>query len=391
MKNVPRGVWMLGLVSLFMDVSSEMIHAVLPLFVVGTLGASAALLGLLEGIAEATALISKMFSGLLSDRWRSRKGLALAGYGLATIVKPLFPLATSVAAVFAARFADRIGKGIRGAPRDAMVADMTPPHLRGAAFGLRQSLDTVGAFAGPLAAMGLMAILMMDLRAVMWVAFVPAIIAVAILALGVEEPPMAPAGARKPGFDAATAGALGAAFWRVAVLGAVMMLARFSEAFLVLKASDTGLATAYVPLVMVVMSLVYSLSSYPAGMLSDRLGRRGLLLAGLGVLILADLVLALSGSIGAVLIGVGLWGLHMGLTQGILSSLVADTAPDDLRGTAFGMFNLMSGVAMLAGSTFAGVLWDVYGSPAAFLAGGAFALVCIAGFVILPGGKSGTA
>ena len=202
---------------------------------------------------------------------------------------------------------------------------------------------------------------------------------------------MAPAGARKPGFDAATAGALGAAFWRVAVLGAIMMLARFSEAFLVLKASDTGLATAYVPLVMVVMSLVYLLSSYPAGMLSDRLGRRGLLLAGLGVLILADLVLALSGSIGAVLIGVGLWGLHMGLTQGILSSLVADTAPDDLRGTAFGMFNLMSGVAMLAGSTFAGVLWDVYGSPAAFLAGGAFALVCIAGFVILPGGKSGTA
>ena len=344
LKKIPRGVWMLGFVSLFMDLSSEMIHAVLPLFVVGTLGASAALLGLLEGIAEATAQISKLFSGVLSDRWQNRKHLALLGYGMATVVKPLFPLATSLSAVFVARFADRIGKGIRGAPRDAMVADMTAPELRGAAFGLRQSLDTVGAFAGPLIAIGLMAVLLLDIRMVMWVACVPGLIAVFILAWGVSEPAPVAAAERKPGFNLRTASALGKDFWQVAMLGAAMMMARFSEAFLILKASDAGLATAYVPLVMVVMSAVYSLSSYPAGVLSDRIGRRGLLAAGLAVLILADVVLALSQAIPAMLVGVALWGLHMGLTQGGLSSMVADTAPPHLRGTAFGVFNLASGL-----------------------------------------------
>lgn len=380
LKRLPRGIWMLGLVSLFMDVSSEMIHAILPLFVVGTLGASAALLGLLEGIAEATAQISKLFSGVLSDRWGSRKALALLGYGLAAVVKPLFPLASSVTAVFTARFIDRVGKGIRGAPRDALVADIAPPELRGAAFGLRQSLDTVGAFAGPLIAIGLMSLLLFDLRQVMWVACIPAFVAVAILFLGIEEPEHRPV-ERKPGFDLATASSLGGAFWRVTALGAVMMLARFSEAFLVLKASDTGLSTAYVPLVMVVMGLVYSLSSYPAGVLSDRLGRRGLLVAGLAVLIVADLVLAFGHSVSVMLVGVALWGLHMGLTQGILSTMVADTCPTPLRGTAFGMFNLVSGLALLAGSVLAGLLWDGYGPAATFLAGAAFAVVTLSGLV----------
>ena len=382
MTRIPRGVWMLGFVSLFMDVSSEMIHAVLPLFVVGTLGASAALLGLLEGIAEAAAQISKLFSGVLSDRWRNRKHLALLGYGMATVVKPLFPLATSLSAVFVARFADRIGKGIRGAPRDAMVADMTPPELRGAAFGLRQSLDTIGAFAGPLIAIGLMAVLLMDIRMVMWVACVPGLIAVFILAWGVSEPAPVAAPERKAGFNLRTASALGKDFWQVALLGAAMMMARFSEAFLILKASDAGLATAYVPLVMVVMSAVYSLSSYPAGVLSDRIGRRGLLAAGLAVLILADVVLALSQSIPAMLVGVALWGLHMGLTQGGLSSMVADSAPAHLRGTAFGVFNLASGLALLAGSVLAGVLWDVYGPAATFLGGATFAAATFAGLFL---------
>ena len=379
LKNMPRGVWMLGLVSLFMDVSSEMIHAVLPLFVVGTLGASAALLGLLEGIAEATAQISKLFSGVLSDRWRNRKNLALAGYGMAAIVKPLFPLASSLTAVFVARIADRVGKGIRGAPRDAMVADMTPKALRGAAFGLRQSLDTVGAFAGPLIAIGLMAVLLLDVRMVMWVACVPALIAVAILALGVSEPQQAAQGKRKPGFDIATARGLGQPFWYVAGLGAVMMLARFSEAFLILKASASGLATAYVPLVMVVMSAVYSLSSYPAGLLSDRFGRRGLLGLGLVMLIAADLVLGFGTSIPVMLTGVALWGLHMGLTQGILATLVADTAPPDLRGTAFGVYNLLSGVALLAASVIAGLIWDRAGPEAVFLTGAFFAGLTLLG------------
>ena len=376
LKSLPRGIWMLGLVSLFMDVSSEMIHAILPLFVVGTLGASAALLGLLEGIAEATAQISKLFSGVLSDRWGSRKGLALLGYGLAAVVKPLFPLASSVGAVFTARFIDRLGKGIRGAPRDALVADIAPPALRGAAFGLRQSLDTVGPFAGPLIAIGLMSLFLFDLRQVMWVACVPALIAVLILYLGVEEPEHH-AAESKPGFDLATASSLGRAFWFVAALGAVMMLARFSEAFLVLRASDAGLAIPYVPLVMVVMSLVYSVCSYPAGVLSDRLGRRGLLAAGLAVLVAADLVLAWGKGIAPMLLGVALWGLHMGLTQGILSAMVADTCPRQMRGTAFGVFNLMSGLALLAGSVVAGVLWDTWGPAATFSAGAVFAVLTL--------------
>jgi MFS family permease len=378
-KNLPRGIWMLGFVSLFMDVSSEMIHAVLPLFVVGSLGASAALLGLLEGVAEATAQISKLFSGVLSDRWRNRKGLALLGYGMAAAVKPLFPLATSVTAVFAARFADRIGKGIRGAPRDALVADIAPPELRGAAFGLRQSLDTVGAFAGPLIAVALMSLLLFDLRAVMWVACIPALIAVAVLFFAVEEPARHIAAARKPGFDFGTAAALSRSFWIITALGSAMMMARFSEAFLVLKASEAGLATAYVPLVMVVMSLVYSLSSYPAGVLSDRVGRRGLLASGLVVLVVADLILALGGGIAPMLLGVALWGLHMGLTQGLLATLVADTAPEDLRGTAFGVFNLVGGLALLLGSVLAGVLWDWAGSSATFLAGAGFAVLTLLG------------
>lgn len=377
--RLPRGIWMLGFVSLFMDISSEMIHAILPLFVVGTLGASASLLGLLEGIAEAAAQISKLLSGVLSDRWGSRKGLALLGYGMAAAVKPLFPLASTVTAVFAARFADRVGKGIRGAPRDALVADIAPPELRGAAFGLRQSLDTVGAFAGPLIAILLMSVWMFDLRTVMWVACIPAVIAVAFLAFGVQEPPHRQEGARKPGFDLRTATSLGAGFWRVTAAGSAMMMARFSEAFLVLKAAESGLSTAYVPLVMVVMSLVYSLASYPSGILSDRVGRRALLMAGLLVLIAADLVLAFSASITMMLAGVALWGLHMGLTQGGLSSLVADEAPQALRGTAFGMFNLATGVALLAGSVLAGLLWDHFGSAATFLAGAAFAVLTLAG------------
>ncbi len=376
--KIPRGVWMLGFVSMFMDISSEMIHGVLPLFVVGTLGASAALLGLIEGVAEGTAQISKLFSGVLSDRWRNRKNLALFGYGLAAVVKPLFPLATSLGAVFFARFADRVGKGIRGAPRDAMVADFTPIAQRGAAFGLRQSLDTIGAFIGPLIAVALIGWWAFDLRDVLWVACVPALIAVLILVFGVQEPAqLANDNHRKAGFNLSTAKNLGPSFWLVALLGAAVMMARFSEAFLVLRASDAKMAMAYVPLVLVVMSLVYSLSSYPAGVLSDRWGRKGLFAAGLIALIVADLVLALAPSPFYVMVGVGIWGLHMGLTQGILSTLVADAAPVDLRGSAYGVFALISGVAALTSSVLAGVVWDQMGQAPVFYMGAGFAVIAL--------------
>lgn len=377
MQKIPRGVWVLGFVSLFMDISSEMIHALLPVFLIGTLGVSATLLGLIEGLAEATAQIMKLFSGLISDRFGNRKGLALLGYGMAAAVKPLFPLATSATAVFAARIADRVGKGIRGAPRDALVADITPPELRGAAFGLRQSMDTVGAFIGPLAAVGLMIAYADNVRAVLWFACAPALIAVAVLALGIKEPEHGAHGKRKPGFNLATAKLLGTNFWIVTLVGAIFMLARFSEAFLIIKASEVGLSARYVPLVLVVMSLVYSLTSYPVGVLSDKVGRRGLLVLGLVVLFAADLVFGFTTSIAAVFLGVGLWGFHMGLTQGLLSALVADTAPTELRGTAFGIFSLVSGVVLLIASVLAGVLWDVAGSQATFMAGAIFTALAL--------------
>ncbi len=382
--EIPRGVWALGFVSLFMDVSSEMIHSLLPLFLVTGLGASVALVGVMEGAAEATAAIVKIFSGWLSDRLGHRKWLAVAGYGLGALTKPVFPLAVTPLEVFAARFADRVGKGIRGAPRDALVADIAPEAVRGAAFGLRQSLDTIGAFAGPLIAIGLMLALAGDMRAVFTWAVVPAAIAVALLVFGVEEPRPDPAAPKRPApIRFGEIRDMGAPFWSVTAVGVVFTLARFSEAFLVLRARDVGLPLTLAPLVMVVMNIVYALVATPAGRLSDRLDRRLVLAAGLGVLILADVVLALAPSLWGLALGVALWGLHMGLTQGVLAAMVADAAPVRLRGTAFGMFNLASGLSLLVASALAGALWSAFGPAATFAAGGGFAIVALAGLAAL--------
>lgn len=358
---------------MFMDISSEMIHSLLPVFLVGSLGASVVVVGLIEGAAEATASISKLFSGWLSDRLGKRKMLAVIGYGLGALTKPIFPLAITPFEVFGARFADRIGKGIRGAPRDALVADITPPEVRGAAYGLRQGLDTIGAFVGPLTAMGLMVLLANDIRSVFAWAVVPGAIAVLLLVVGVEEPRGAPAGRRPPVIRWSDVRSMGRAYWLIVAVGVVFTMARFSEAFLVLRAQDVGLAVALVPVVMVLMNLVYAAVATPAGSLSDRIDRRILLAAGLGVLVLADVALAALPSIAGVLLGVALWGLHMGLTQGVLAALVADAAPGHLRGTAFGVFNLASGGAMLAASGLAGLLWTRFGPSATFVAGAGFA------------------
>jgi MFS family permease len=382
---VPRAVWALGFVSMFMDISTEMIHSLLPVFLVTTLGASASLVGLIEGISEATVSITKVFSGWLSDRLGQRKLLAVIGYGLAAATKPIFPLATTPLEVLGARFLDRFGKGMRGAPRDALVADITPKAVTGAAFGLRQSLDTVGAFAGPLAAIGLMALLSGQIRAVFAWAVVPAVIAVVLLILGVEEPKRSEqtrAVARAPIRWAEVRG-MDAAFWLVVVIGVIFTLARFSEAFLVLRAQNVGLPVGLVPLIMVVMNVVYAAISAPVGSLSDRIGRRSLLAAGLGVLIVADGVLALFPAIPGALIGAALWGLHMGLTQGLFSALIADTAPERLRGTAFGVFNLATGAALLAASAIAGEVWQHAGPAATFLTGGGFALVSLIGLTVM--------
>ena len=382
-RGIPRGVWALGFVSLFMDISSEMVHSLLPVFFVSVIGLSYTSIGVIEGIAQAIALITKMFSGALSDILRRRKPLAIAGYGLAALTKPVFALATTAGWVVGARFVDRLGKGIRGAPRDALIADITPDDVRGASYGLRQSLDSVGAFVGPLIAILLMALLANNIRAVFWFALLPAAISVAILMFGVKEP-------ARPDVDAEITAPLhfrdvkqlGEPYWITVAIGAVLMLAGFSEAFLVLRAQDIGLTLALIPLVFIVMNVVYALSAYPAGILSDRFGRTGLIVAGLIVIIIADVVLALADGIWVVMAGIVLWGLYLGLTQGVLSALVADSAPARLRGTAFGMFNLVSGIALLCASVIAGWLWDQYGPSAPFIASAVFASLALVGWTI---------
>ena len=384
LRAVPRGVWALGFVSLVMDISSEMIHSLLPVFLVTTLGASVALVGVIEGVSEASASITKVFSGWLSDRLGNRKLLAVLGYGLGAVSKPFFPLAVTPFEVLGARFADRIGKGVRGAPRDALVADITEPGTRGAAFGLRQSLDTIGAFMGPVIAILLMLALAGNIRAVFAWAVVPGVIAVLLLVFGVEEPKKhGEARAARSPIRWSEVRAMGRPFWSVVAVGVVFTMARFSEAFLVLRAQDVGLTMALVPAVMIVMNVVYAAVAAPVGALSDHLDRRMLLVLGLGVLVLADLALAFATSIGVVLIGVLLWGLHMGMTQGLLAALIADTAPARLRGTAFGVFNLATGVALLAASSLAGGLWSLAGPQAAFLSGAVFSLVAMIGLASL--------
>ncbi len=375
--KLPAAIWVLGCVSLLMDVSSEMIHSLLPLFLVGPLGASAAAVGIIEGLAESTALIVKVFSGALSDYLGKRKALAVFGYSLGAATKPLFALASGAGVVLTARLLDRVGKGVRGAPRDALVADIAPPEARGAAFGLRQSLDTVGAFLGPLLAVVLMLRDADDFRAVFWVAVIPGALAVALLVLGVREPERHVGVASANPIRRDSLARLSPAYWWVVAVGAFFSLARFSEAFLVLRARQSGIAVALVPLVMVAMNLVYAAAAYPFGKLSDRVGHRALLAAGLVVLIAADAVLALDGGWPVLIAGVALWGIHMGMTQGLLAAMVAHTAPAQLRGTAFGVFNLVSGLAMLLASGAAGLLWDRYGAASTFHAGAAFSVLAL--------------
>lgn len=384
LKQIPSGVWILGFVSLLMDISSEVIHSLLPMFMVTTLGASAVMVGLVEGMAESTALIVKIFSGALSDYLGKRKWLAVSGYALGALTKPLFAIAPTIGVVLAARLLDRVGKGVRGAPRDALVADLTPAHIRGAAFGLRQALDTVGAFCGPLLAFGLMLLWNNNFRAVFWVAVIPGLASVALLAFGLREPAPAQSAKRTNPIRRENLRRLAAPYWWVVGIGAVFTLARFSEAFLVLRAQQGGIPIALVPLVMVAMNLVYSLSAYPFGKLSDRVSHRKLLALGLAALIASDLVLARDDHWGVVLVGVALWGVHMGMTQGLLATMVAASAPADLRGTAYGFFNLVSGIAMLLASVVAGFLWDRLGASATFYAGAGFCVIAVVGLGLQP-------
>lgn len=385
-RSVPSSVWALGIVSLLMDFSSEMIHALLPIYLVGSLGASMTEVGVIEGVAEATAAIVKIFSGAISDWFGKRKLLTLIGYSLAALTKPMFPLAPDVSWITSARFLDRVGKGIRGAPRDALVADVTPPSLHGAAFGLRQSLDTIGAFLGPAVAVLVMWLTLNDIHMVFWVATLPAILAVIVLFYGVDEPlnEKNVHGSFRFPLHKDELNRLGAPFWSVAGVAAVFSLARFSEAFLILKAQAVGLPVIFAPLVLVFMNLIYASAAYPVGVISDRTGRWSLLALSLVVLICADGVLAHGSSLVWVSLGVILWGLHMGMSQGLFAALIADVAPPSLRGTAFGVYNLFSGLALFLASFLAGRLWDQFGDWVTFLMGGSFAFIALIGLFMIP-------
>lgn len=384
LRDIPPGIWALGFVSLLMDISSEMIHALFPVYLVTVLATSMVTVGIIEGIAEATASIVKVFSGAISDWLGKRKLLAVIGYGLAAFTKPIFPLASSMGWLVAARFIDRIGKGIRGAPRDALVADIAPEHLRGASFGLRQSLDTIGAFLGPGLAIGLMWLTADNFQAVFWIAVIPAFLSLGLILFAVHEPAR-PKGLRKVRFPLSRTELknLGSAYWLVVGLATVFALARFSEAFLILRAQAIGLPLVLVPLVLVVMNVAYALAAYQAGVLSDRFDRMSMLMTGFALLIAADVVLAISGGLAGVTMGVVLWGLHMGFTQGLLATLIADTAPPELRGSAYGVFNLLAGLAALVASVLAGALWDSFGPQATFLAGAGFTAVALFGLAIV--------
>jgi len=374
---IPRSVWALGLVSLFTDIGSEMVHSLLPLLLVGSLGASGLVIGLIEGTAEALVLIVKVFSGYLSDAWGRRKPLVLLGYGLAALSKPLFPMAGSVTTIVAARLLDRFGKGIRGAPRDALIADVTPVEIRGSAFGLRQAMDTLGAVVGPLCAVALMTVLLGEIRAVLWFAVLPGLIAVALIVCAVREPESSARPARLPITREGLA-SLGKPYWMLVAVAALLALARFSEAFLILRGAQLGLADAHVPLVLVAMSVVYALSSWPSGSFSDRYGRRALFVVGVLVLVLADGVLALATGPVGVFAGAALWGLHLGMTQGVLSAMIVDASGAQRRGTAFGVYGLASGVGLLVASVVAGAVWDGWGGQSAFALGGVLAVLTLA-------------
>jgi MFS family permease len=376
--RLPASIWALGFVSLLMDVSSEMIHSLLPVFLSTGLGASMLAIGLIEGAAEATALMVKVFSGAWSDWLGRRKPLAVLGYGLGAASKPLFALASTTGMVLAARLVDRVGKGLRGAPRDALVADLVHPEQRGAAYGLRQALDTVGAFLGPLVAIALMLLWANDFHAIFWVAVIPGLLSVALLAFGVHEPDRPAGAARVNPLRRDSLRQLAAPYWWVVGIGALFTLARFSEAFLVLRAQEGGLRIAFAPLVLIAMNVVYSIGAYPFGKLADRMSHRKLLGIGLVVLVAGDVLLAASNHGLVLWSGIALWGLHMALTQGLLATMVADTAPPSLRGTAFGVFNLASGLALLVASALAGLLWDRLGGASTFIAGAAISLLALA-------------
>jgi len=379
LKKIPKSIWTLGIVSLFMDISSEIIHSLLPIFMVSILGSSIIAIGIVEGISEATFLLIRIFSGVLSDYLGKRKIISVIGYGISALSKPLFPLANSVSLILIARFFDRLGKGVRESPRDALIGDIAPKSIRGACFGLRQSLDTIGALIGPIVAILGLLIFSNNIRAILWVSVIPAILSVVIFIVGIHDVEHKYTEDEKTFiFKFKNIFKIGTEYWQIVLIGGLLNLARFSDAFLILKAYELGLPITYVPLVMVLMNCFYAVSSYPAGILSDNINRKFILIIGIVFLIIADLVLAFTDSTWMLALGVGFWGMHMAFTKGILDAMVTDTASIRLLGSAYGIFNFVCGIAVLFASIISGVLWQVYGPFYSFSVGAFLAfLACL--------------
>jgi MFS family permease len=366
-KRLSPNVAALGFVSLLTAISSAMIYGLLPVFLVKVLGVNVASVGLIEGMAESANSLIKIVSGTASDRIGRRMPLVIFGYTLSAVVKTLFPLAGAASTVLAARVLDRLGKGIRDAPRDAFLTDMTAPGLRGTSFGLRLALAIAGFVFGPFFAVGLMRLSGDDFRLVFWIALIPAFLSIIVLILAVKEMPFNhQPGGRGLRFQRGDLNALPVAFWWAIVIASLLSLARFSPAFLVLKAHATGVDAAYVPMILGLMYFVYSVTAYPFGVLADRFDRR--LQLGIGTLILvgADAVLAHAQTIWGAAFGAALWGLQMGVTQPVIGAIVADAAPERLRGAAFGIYDLTIGLAAFAASSGAGILWSISGPGTAF-------------------------
>jgi MFS family permease len=375
---------MLGLVSLLMGASSYMIISILPVFLVTVLGATVTSVGWIEGIAEATNSVAKIFSGTLSDRLGRRKSLVVLGYALAAFVKPVFAVAGDVATILFARFADRLGKGLRDAPRDALIADELPVRTRGAGYGLRIALFTIGCVCGPLLASLILFASGDDFRLVFWIAVIPALLSVAVLVFGVAE-------VRQDNGDLTFAlrdlRRMPALLWGTIAVATMLALARFSQAFLLLKAKQVGVDAAMVPLFMTLMGLVYGIAAFPCGALADRIDRRVQIRVGIGVLFGCYLVLATATDPWQAALGAALWGLQMGIIEGLMAAAISDAAPANLRGTAFGLYYFCTGLASLAASVAAGILWAQGGPALTFTIGAAVAVLAGAMAFFVPMGR----
>jgi MFS family permease len=375
-----RNVLALAAVSLLTDVASDMTYPLLPLFLATTLGASATAVGAIEGAAESTAALLKLASGWLSDRVSRRKPLVLAGYGIASLIRPLIGLAQSVTQVLGIRVTDRIGKGIRTAPRDALVADSVDPAIRGRAFGFHRAADHAGAVIGPLLAFALLRWGGLEVRQIFLLTAIPGALAVLALLVGVREVPREmPEASRKLDLRAP----LGRRFWSFLAVLLVFTLGNSTDAFLLLRARDLGIDAALIPILWALLHVVKSLSSTPGGALSDRIGRKPLLVAGWILYAAVYFALARADAAWQAWALFAVYGIYFGLTEGVEKALVADLVPEDRRGAAFGWYNLALGIAALPASLIFGTIWDRAGAPAAFGFGAAMALAAAIGIAFV--------